>query len=225
MILAQDTYGFRKEVAIFTSSLERFGLHNRVKDNFLASFKRMILIEFIINSHPEISHKKFLKSIVYDVLSAMVSILQDRERYFQLNVRSMVEHIARIALQKVDSGGDFDITVRLQDFLALKSQHQNENWNYLHQQYTQACSWLHSSSNIALNINSTFDDLLVSDKRTNKKSMSDLLNSITKEILKTIFNYYNQPIKNAFVRSRSEFRYLIGPACFRYFEATFTVQD
>jgi len=181
----------------------------------------MILLEFIINTQNEISHKQFLKSIIYDVLSAIVSILQNRERYFQLNIRSMVEHTARISLQKIDMGGDFDITVRLQDFTLLKAQNVNENWNYLHQQYTQACSWLHSSSNIALNISSTFCELLVSDLKTNNKRMSTHLNTITNEITRTLFNYYYNPIKTSFYRSWNEFRYLVGPANFDYFNQKF----
>lgn len=43
-----------------------------------------------------------------------------RERYLQLNIRSMVEHIARIALNKSYAGGDFDGTVRRVDFEYLK---------------------------------------------------------------------------------------------------------
>lgn len=221
MILQRDPHGFRKELDSFKDSIKEYNVENKVRDNFYASYKRMILVEFLINSHPEISHKKFLKSIVYDVLSAVVSILHNRERYFQLNVRSMVEHTARISLQKVDSGGNFDITVRLQDFNSLKQINTNENWNYLHQQYTQACSWLHSSSNVGLNITATFNDLLISDVRSNSKRMSTLLNTLTNEILRTLFNYYSNHLKNAFYRSRSELRYLIGPLNFDYFQKTF----
>nr|WP_314983530.1 hypothetical protein [uncultured Pantoea sp.] len=221
MTLLKDPHGLRSELETFKLSIKDFDIGNIVKENFYATYKRMVLLEFLLNTQPEISHKKFIKSIIYDVLSAIVSVLHHRERYFQLNIRSMVEHTARISLQRIDMGGDFDITVRLQDFISLKEQNKNENWNYLHQQYTQACSWLHSSSNVGLNISATFNELLISDLKTNEKRMSNHLNTITNEIIRTLFNYYNSHIKTSFFRSRNELKYLVGPANFIHFQKSF----
>ncbi|ELQ6264783.1 hypothetical protein R2305_004247, partial [Cronobacter malonaticus] len=96
-------------------------LDTRTENNLTSAYKHALFLEFIYNSHPEISHKTFIKSIIYDVLSSITAIINKRERYLHLNFRSMIEHLARISLQKVDNGGDFDITIRTVDFESLKT--------------------------------------------------------------------------------------------------------
>jgi hypothetical protein len=136
MLLNKDPFGFRKELELFKESLKPYNLSDNVKQSFYSSYKRLVLIEFLITSNPEISYKKFLKSIIYDVLKSIVSIINNRERYFQLNIRSMVEQLARISLQKIDHGEHFDITIRLENFEYLKENKKDENWSYLHQKYS-----------------------------------------------------------------------------------------
>jgi len=217
MLLNKDPFGFRKELELFKESLKPYNLSDNVKQSFYSSYKRLVLIEFLITSNPEISHKKFLKSIIYDVLNSIVSIINNRERYFQLNIRSMVEHLARISLQKIDHGEHFDITIRLENFEYLKENKKDENWSYLHQQYTQACSWLHSSSKVNLNINYTFNELLSSDIKTTSKRMASHLNTLTNEIIRALFCYYYNEIGNIFLRNSKELKYLITPSGFEYF--------
>lgn len=57
----------------------------------------------------------------------------------------MVEHVARISLNKNYNGGDFDQTVRRRDFDFLKAQQVDEGWSYLHNVYINACYYVHSS--------------------------------------------------------------------------------
>ncbi|HFO6747504.1 TPA: hypothetical protein ACHKVJ_005619, partial [Escherichia coli] len=115
-----------------------------------------------------------------------------------LNFRSMIEHLARISLQKVDNGGDFDITIRTLDFENLKSTNTDENWAYMHSQYKQACGWLHSSSKVKLNITASFPDLLKSDSKSNAAKLSTHLQKMTTEMLKIFFNYYVDEIQTSF---------------------------
>ncbi len=53
-------------------------------------------------------------------MNSIISIVNLKERYLQLNIRSLVEHISRISLDKSYSGGDFDGCVRRKDFEFLK---------------------------------------------------------------------------------------------------------
>lgn len=214
MILSRDPFGFKREVKAFRDLLVSFNLDEGTETNLSTTYKHMVFLEFIYNAVPNLSYKTFLKSIIYDVLNSIISIINKRERYLQLNIRSMVEHTARIALQKIDNGGDFDITVRLQDFINLKENNRDENWNYLHQQYTQACSWLHSSSNIQLDIKATFDDLLLGDSKRSMLKQSVHLYTMSSEIIVTLFNYYEDEIKAVFIRSRGDIRYLLGKRIF-----------
>lgn len=216
-MLQRDPHGFRKDVKEFITLIKSFQTDTRTENNLTSAYKHVLFLEFIHNSNPEISHKTFIKSIIYDVLSSITAILHKRERYLHLNFRSMIEHLARISLQKVDNGGDFDITVRTVDFENLKSTNTDENWAYMHSQYKQACGWLHSSSKVKLNITASFPDLLTSDSKSNAAKLSTHLQKMTTETLKIFFNYYVVEIQSSFYRTRGEMRYLVGNHNFEYF--------
>lgn len=216
-MLQRDPHGFRKDVKEFITLIKSFQTDIRTENNLTSAYKHVLFLEFIHNSNPEISHKTFIKSIIYDVLSSITAILHKRERYLHLNFRSMIEHLARISLQKVDNGGDFDITVRTVDFENLKSTNIDENWAYMHSQYKQACGWLHSSSKVKLNITASFPDLLTSDSKSNAAKLSTHLQKMTTETLKIFFNYYVVEIQSSFYRTRGEMRYLVGNHNFEYF--------
>lgn len=216
-MLQRDPHGFRKDVKAFIALIKSFQVDTRTENNLTSAYKHVLFLEFIHNSHPEISHKTFIKSIIYDVLSSITAILNKRERYLHLNFRSMIEHLARISLQKVDSGGDFDITIRTVDFENLKATNTDENWTYMHSQYKQACGWLHSSSKVRLNITASFPDLLNSDSKSNAAKLSTHLQKMTTETLKIFFNYYVNEIQTSFYRTRAEMKYVVGNHNFEYF--------
>lgn len=216
-MLQRDPHGFRKDVKEFITMIKSFQVDIRTENNLTSAYKHVLFLEFIHNSHPEISHKTFIKNIIYDVLSSITAILHKRERYLHLNFRSMIEHLARISLQKVDNGGDFDITIRTLDFENLKSTNTDENWAYMHSQYKQACGWLHSSSKVKLNITASFPDLLKSDSKSNAAKLSTHLQKMTTEMLKIFFNYYVDEIQTSFYRTRGEMRYVLGNHNFEYF--------
>lgn len=216
-MLLRDPHGFRKDVKAFMELLKPFQVDTRTENNLTSAYKHVLFLEFIHNCHPQLSHKTFLKSIIYDVLSSITAILNKRERYLHLNFRSMIEHLARISLQKVDNGGDFDITVRTVDFENLKATNTTENWQYMHSQYKQACGWLHSSSKVKLNITASFPELLHSDSRSNAAKLSTHLQKMTTETLKIIFNYYVGEIQTCFYRTRGEMRYVVGNHNFEHF--------
>ncbi|EOE0538632.1 hypothetical protein ACJVTN_17225 [Enterobacter hormaechei subsp. xiangfangensis] len=216
-MLQRDPHGFRKDVKEFITLIKSFQTDTRTENNLTSAYKHVLFLEFIHNSNPELSHKTFIKSIIYDVLSSITAILHKRERYLHLNFRSMIEHLARISLQKVDNGGDFDITVRTVDFENLKSTNTDENWAYMHSQYKQACGWLHSSSKVKLNITASFPDLLTSDSKSNAAKLSTHLQKMTTETLKIFFNYYVVEIQTSFYRTRGEMRYVVGNHNFEYF--------
>lgn len=104
-MLQRDPHGFRKDVKEFITLIKSFQTDTRTENNLTSAYKHVLFLEFIHNSNPELSHKTFIKSIIYDVLSSITAILHKRERYLHLNFRSMIEHLARISLQKVDNGG------------------------------------------------------------------------------------------------------------------------
>ncbi|HGP1443659.1 TPA: hypothetical protein ACLGMU_004611, partial [Salmonella enterica] len=131
-MLSNDPYGNRAETDRFRQEATKYLSDESDINTLVSVFKHVRIYSMIIEMNTNLSHKSHVKGIIYDSLNSIVAILNKRERYLHLNLRSMIEHIARIALNKTYSGGDFDGTVRRRDFDYLKSNRRNENWNYLH---------------------------------------------------------------------------------------------
>lgn len=221
MIIARDIYGFKAEISDYRAMIAPFGLSLQSNNLCVSIFKQMMLLNFIIANNDTLPYKTFMQSIIYDVLSSQISILNKRERYFHLNIRSIIEHTARISLQKVDNGGEFDLFVRKDDFENLKSVNANEDWIYLHQNYTQSCAWVHASAKAKININATFNELLNSDSRSSIDKQITHLHKIASEVLSILFNYYHTQILSSFYRNLNDLKYLLGKSLYTIFHERF----
>ncbi len=119
-MLSNDPYSVRRESALFRVEVEKYIQTQHEANLMVGIFKSISFYNLIIDLETNINHRNHIKGLIYDILNSLVAILQKRERYLQLNIRSMVEHIARIALNKTYTGNDFDGTVRRADFDFLK---------------------------------------------------------------------------------------------------------
>jgi len=187
--------------------------------NLLVSiFKLATFLNIVLIRNDRLNHKNFVQGIIYDILNSLIAILNLRERYLHLNLRSMIEHIARIALDKIYKGNDFDGTVRRKDFDYLKQERSNENWKYMHDTYTRACDYVHSSPKANLNTTSKFIDLMRNDHVTKPSKQIITLQKVVSAIMKIFIVYYEVEISTAFFRSQSELRYLLGPNLYKDYE-------
>ncbi|MCX8974720.1 hypothetical protein NLN78_14235, partial [Citrobacter portucalensis] len=69
MILQRDPHGFRDDAKKFIAKIKELGVDTCTENNLTASFKHVLFLEFIHNSHPALSYKRFVKCIIYDVLN------------------------------------------------------------------------------------------------------------------------------------------------------------
>lgn len=209
-MLNRDPFGLSQDVSEFRAAIEKYALLTDEENKLINVFKQASLCNLLVNHSPNLNHSSYIKGFIYDVLNSIISVLELRERYMQLNFRSMVEHIARISLNKVNNGGDFDQTVRRKDFDFLKRNVQNENWSYLHNVYINACHYVHSSPQANLNVSSRFFSLMSGDCNSSRHKMIVNLFKVVSELMRVVIKYYHGQISDVFFRNPKDLNKIMG---------------
>ncbi|NAQ79470.1 hypothetical protein FZN08_09595 [Escherichia coli] len=217
-MLSKDPYSVRDEAAKFRIEIEKYINTQNEANLMVGIFKHVSFYNLMTELNTNIDHRNHIKGLIYDELNSLVSVLQKRERYLQLNIRSMVEHIARIALNKSYAGGDFDGTVRRVDFEYLKRNNPTENWPYLHNVYIRACHYVHSSPQANLNISSKFFQLMDNDCNSSQSSLVKTLHKASHAIMNVFTTYFQEEIANIFYRDKADLKFLLGNSLYSAFE-------
>ncbi|ELY4571948.1 hypothetical protein SM001_003800 [Cronobacter sakazakii] len=217
-MLSLDPFSTRDDITRFMEEARKYYVNEQDINLLVSIFKLATFLNIVIIRNDGLHHKNFVQGIIYDMLNSLIAIMNLRERYLHLNLRSMIEHIARIALDKIYKGDDFDGTVRRKDFDYLKKERGDENWKYMHDTYTRACDYVHSSPKANLNTTSKFIDLMKNDHVTKPSKQIITLQKLVSAIIKIFIIYYEVEISTAFFRSQSEIRYLLGPNLYKEYE-------
>ncbi|HHR6335740.1 TPA: hypothetical protein ACS735_003607 [Providencia alcalifaciens] len=219
MLINKDPLAVRKQVELFKSKiLELLPDENDSSRNLLCSmFKHAAFYNALILLNDSISHKSYINGMTYDALNCIISLAHRRERSLHLNIRSIIEHAARIALNKNQSGGDFDGTVRRRNFDTLKQNSDDGSWKFLHDSYIRACQYIHSSPNANLNIAATFTELLDGDFTSRMQRQTNITQRIISESTKMLIRYLEPEISNCFLRTQTELEFLIGRPNFIFY--------
>lgn len=217
-MLSVDPFNTRDDVARFRQEVSKIFPNQQDINILISVFKLATLLNIVIKNDNNLNHKNFIYGIIYDTLNSIIAIFSLRERYLYLNIRSMIEHIARIALNKRYNGNDFDGTVRRRDFDYLKESRGGEGWKYMHDTYTRACHYVHSSPEAGLNFTATFAELIVNDHTTKPAKQILNLQKVLSSIIKIFIVYYESEISSTFFRSQGELKYLLGAALYKDYE-------
>lgn len=213
-MISHNPFGSKQQLMLFMSEVDNYFTKTQDKNLLASSFKLIFFLKLMVEHNPNIKHKRNINGAVYDSLNGLVAIFNSRERYLHLNLRSLIEHIARIALDKVYEGGEFDGSVRRKDFLHLKEKRTSENWKYMHETYTRACHYIHASPQANLNVNATFTDLLSKDSTSSQSKQIQLFQKVLSETVKIFLVYYYDEISNTFFRTQGELRFILGNALY-----------
>ncbi|MBE9777041.1 hypothetical protein GVI01_02920 [Escherichia coli] len=216
-MLAQDPFNINRDVNYFREEVQRHLTSTDEINKSVSIFRQVSLCNTVLNYTANLNHSSYIRGFIYDTLNSLIAIIKKRERYLQLNFRSMVEHIARISLNKNYNGGDFDQTVRRRDFDFLKSHQPDEDWNYLHNVYINACHYVHSSPQANLNVTSTFVLLMDGDCHSTQHKMVKKLHEVVSALMKVIIKYYHQHISNIFFRNKKDLERIMGKSLYSYY--------
>lgn len=211
-------FGSKIELQLFLIESRKY--INKEQDiNLLSNiFKLTFFLKLIVDKGDVDNQKENIDAMIYDILNSIVSIFELRERYLHLNIRSLIENMARIALKKTNNGNEFDGFIRRKDFDSLKKEKKSENWKYIHETYSSACNYVHLSPKSGMNINVTFMDLLSNDFVTKQSKLISNFQKILSEVIKIFIIYYNDTISNVFYRNKSELKYILGNSLYKEYE-------
>lgn len=208
--LMSDPFCFQDDLDFFNDFLIDKNINESEINSLIYIFKKISICNILVNRYSELNSSSFLNGFIYDVLSSLVAILEKRERFFQLNLRSMIENIARVYLNKENKGGDFDLFVRKDDFDFLKKNSKVGDWFYLHNKYIKSCGFVHSSPSANLNIGSKFNELLDGDLVTDQRKMILKLFKVVKSLVDIVFYLYRSYISDIFYRNMSGLKKMVG---------------
>lgn len=217
-MLSLDPFNTRNDVKSFRDEALKYFSNEQEINLLISTFKLATFLNIVIERNDKLNHKIYIQGMIYDILNSLIAVLTLRERYLYLNLRSIIEHIARIALNKVYQGGDFDGTVRRKDFDYLKSERPSENWKYMHETYIRACDYVHSSPKAKLNVSAKFLELLKQDHTTKPSKQILTLQKLVSSTINIFIVYYEIEISTAFFRSQAELKYLLGPNLYNFYE-------
>ncbi|MDQ0550668.1 hypothetical protein WKG88_01720 [Pantoea agglomerans] len=216
-MISKDPFGVFRESSDFRNVIAPvLGVESEINIS-VSIFRSVSLCSLVIELTPNLNHSKYINGFIYDVLNSLVSIMNMRERYLQLNLRSMVEHIARMSLNKSYAGNAFDETVRRKDFIHLKENVKDENWKYLHNVYINACHFVHSSPIAKLKTSSKFLSLLENDSNQSQRKMLKNLHNAVNELMKVFLKHYKTDIENIFYRNVRDLEKILGKSLHDYY--------
>lgn len=216
-ILSRDPFGISNNVSCFRLEIQENLQSEDDINKAVSVFRQVSLCHLLVTHTPNLNNSSYVKGFIYDTLNSIVAIIKKRERYLQLNFRSMVEHIARLSLNKSYNGQGFDLTVRTRDFTHLKQNVQDENWSYLHNVYINACHYVHSSPEANLNFTSKFISLMDGDCNSTQSNMIKNLFKIVHELMRIIIKYYHGYISDVFYRNRKDLEKIMGKSLYKYY--------
>lgn len=216
-MLSHDPYNVRAESSYFRLEVVKYITSENEINLLMSIFRQVSLYNILVDLNGSLNHKTHIKGIVYDSLNSIVAIFNQRERYLQLNTRSLIEHIARIVLNKCYTGDDFDETIRRRDFDYLKVNNASENWHYMHDVYIKACQFVHFSPQANLNVSSKLLQLLENDCTSSQKSLIRNLHKTSTAIMRVFLRYFHVEIASIFFRSKSDLKFLLGGSLYSEF--------
>lgn len=216
-ILSNDPMGIDKELLTFRSiAFEDNNIPQSYKNTVIFTFKKVILIDILVRSGWIESHSinTTMKNIIFDMMSAIISFVEKKERYFYLNMRSLVEHTARIDASyilpefTIESGDYVHITTDI--ILKLEQAGDNNKWEYLRSLYKKSCQFIHGSSKSGMCLHSSFKSLKNGDADANFKVLINHLEKVSYLITKTLITHFYEELSNSMYRSTRFLKKLLG---------------
>lgn len=204
-IINEDPYGITDTLELFCknfSDIKPINEQNQIK--FIV--KKIILIRIILNEN-YIEDKWFLEGVYADLLSLLETLSLNKKRYFQFNLRSLIENMLRVLLNKKDK----DKTGVRQLFYEAKTSQLSDSVSKLNNIYVKSNNFVHNNIESQLPLVRNYYELTHSKLKDKEiSSMLKNLEDTCKVLDQILIITYYQGIDNIFHRRRKSLRRLIG---------------
>lgn len=206
-----DPLGVRRECSVFSRTIQAGNIPSKYKNKITFISKKLIFFDLLVKGQ-ELSQEIcfILKSIIYDFLSCFIAISERRERYVQVNLRSLVEHAARLQLRDVIDESVDKSYITKEKLDLLKSSFGKERWDNMHRVYKEACLFIHSSPKSGMELRTTYLEIKSGDKCIDYKKYCQTMEKTCATVSSIVTEKYGSQIINLFLRTRTELEYLLG---------------
>lgn len=141
-ILEYDPLGTKDSIRGFMEMYD-VDISTLARNKLICVVKKMIFIKLFVDNH---SHTHYPKSMIYDMLSALNSLKEHKERYYHFNIRSFIENVLRTILLLDDSDRTgVNELFRQSRLTCSKSDEEIEIINLLDSKYTISNNYVHSN--------------------------------------------------------------------------------
>lgn len=208
-IINNDPLEIKKEINLLRNDFLSLNYPENEHNSLIKSAK-FILFFKILSCRREESN--FYINIVYDLLSALVSIINNQDRYFHLSIRSSIEQMARINLNRNISEKK-SCMIHITDFEYLKNNghcEAQQHWIKLYENYKNACLYVHGSPDSGIDFIATYNDLKNNKVKLNLKKFIKHLNAVCFHLINISIIHDGDLIRDIFWRNNSDLIYLLG---------------
>lgn len=174
--------------------------------NFMASIlKKVILMKYIVRQK---SDDYRLQALLSDLIYLIRCIKNGEERYYYLNIRSLIEQSLRIVndVASTDTMTNYNIMSKSEDCVSNSSF--NVNLDIIKNQYSKSCLYVHGNSNANMQLAEIYFDSIKDKEIDNLNQKLNELVKLLKELFRLIFISNSILIDAAFHRRKSILRYL-----------------
>lgn len=208
-ILNNDPFGIKKEINLLRNDFLELGFPENERNSLIKSVKFILFFKILSNYREE---NNFYINMVYDLLNALVSIINNQDRYFHLSIRSSIEQMARIDLNR-DVSNKKSCMIHIYDFEYLKSngcRKAQEHWEKLYENYKNACLYVHGSPDSGIDFIASYNELRNNKLKLNIKQFIKRLNAVCFHLITISSIHDKNLIQEIFWRNKSDLIYLLG---------------
>lgn len=148
------------------------------------------------------------------------SIKNGEERYYYLNLRSIIEHSLRIVnnIDSIDTVTNNEIIENTKNLIKLKGI--SVNISLIKTEYTKSCLYVHGNEKAGMNLALYYQSSIECEGSIKEiSSKLNILVKLLKELFDLILISQNNIVDTAFFRRKTVLKYLLVASSYSVFEA------
>lgn len=203
----EELKGVKKEIQKFVNEICK-PTSEHTKNYYISICKKIVFLKYLIRQMPsDYKYRAFLSDLIY----LLNSIKCGEERYYYLNVRSLIEQSMRIiaGVEDTETITNFELMQKIVSVKKSINHVRSVNTDIIQDQYSNACLYVHGSSFAQMELAEYYINTFEKDKVIeNLETKLNQLLILLKSIFSLVIICKSALVDAAFHRRKSILRYL-----------------
>ncbi|MEC1555126.1 hypothetical protein P9D28_22245 [Bacillus haynesii] len=186
------------------------------KNNLIFILKKIVFLKYLSR---QVNSDYRFHALTSDFMYLIRSIKTGEERYYYLNLRSIIEHSLRIvnSIESTNTISNSDIMNSTQTVIEVKKA--SINMSIIKDEYTRSCLYVHGNENAGMSLATFYQNCMEDEGLIDEISVKlNVLVKMLKELFELILISQNAIIDAAFFRRKTILEYLVGKNSYLVFE-------